>query len=452
MRSSRLVLVAFVALSSLLSGASFAASPAKSSIDFIHDDYARALREAKAKNVPLFVEAWATWCHSCRSMQAYVFPDPKLGKYGSKFVWVAIDIDKAQNAPVKKKFVIEGVPSFFIVDPADDSVALRWLGSATVPQLIDILDDGANAVAKKGEQRVDKALAKADKLYADGKNAEASLAYQETLAMAPKGWSRYGRTTESLLFALQSSEQYGTCVARASREYPKFKNSSSAMNIAALGLDCALSLGKDVVEREANVAKFEAIAREAMDNPRVVVAADDRSGLYITMMGARSDAGDSAGAREIAKEWAGFLEREAAKASTPAARAVFDSHRLSAYIELGEPERAIPMLEQSAKDFPEDYNPPARLAAAYKAMGKYEESIRYADLALSRAYGPRRLTIYRTKSDSQAAAGDVEAARSTMQEAIAEAEALPDGQRNDKTIAALKDKLASIGANKAVTQ
>jgi tetratricopeptide (TPR) repeat protein len=452
MRSARLLLLALVAVSLLVPSFAFATAPSKSSITFIHDDYAKALAEAKAKNVPLFVEAWATWCHSCRSMGAYVFPDPKLGKYSSRFVWVAIDIDKAQNAPVKKKFVIDGVPSFFIVDPTDDTVALRWLGSATVPQLMDILDDGSKSVAKKSAQRVDKSLAKADKLFADGKNAEAAAAYSEALAAAPKNWSRYGRTTESLLFALQSSKQYGKCVVRAEGSYPQLKNSSSGMNVAAIGLDCAVNLPKEDATRVATVARLEAIARETMDNAKVVVAADDRSGLYITMMDARSDAGDEAGAKALAKEWAAFLEGEAAKASTPEARAVFDSHRLSAYIELGEPQRAIPMLEQSQRDFPEDYNPPARLAAAYKAMGKYEESIRYADLALSRAYGPRRLTIFRTKVDAQAAMGDKDGARATMRAAVAEAEALPDGQRNDRTIASLKEKLASLDQMPAAVQ
>ncbi len=424
--------------------AALAGGPAKSSILFVQDDYARALKEATSKNVPLFVEAWATWCHSCRSMNAYVFPDPALGKYSSRFVWASIDIDKAQNASVKKQFVIEGVPSFFIVDPADGSVALRWLGSATVAQLSDILDDGTRAVAKKSEQRIDKALAKADRLYAAGKNAASAVAYQDTLAMAPKNWSRYARTTESLLFALQSSEQYGSCVARAMREYPRFRNSSSAMNIAALGLDCSLSFGKEVVERAANIAKFEAMAREAMDNERVVVAADDRSGLYIVMIGAREDAKDADGARKLALEWSSFLDREAAKAATPDGRAVFDSHRLSAYMEIGEPERAVPMLEQSERDFPDDYNPPARLALAYKAMEKYEDAIKCANRALARAYGPRRLTIYRTKCDAQVGAGDAEGARATMREAIEMAQALPEGQRNERTIASLREKLSSL--------
>ena len=32
-----------------------------SALPFIENDYAHALQEAKARNVPLFVEAWAPW-------------------------------------------------------------------------------------------------------------------------------------------------------------------------------------------------------------------------------------------------------------------------------------------------------------------------------------------------------------------------------------------------------
>jgi hypothetical protein len=30
-------------------------------VPFIQDDYARAVAEAKAKKLPLFIEAWAPW-------------------------------------------------------------------------------------------------------------------------------------------------------------------------------------------------------------------------------------------------------------------------------------------------------------------------------------------------------------------------------------------------------
>ena len=33
----------------------------KTALPFIEDDYARALAEAKAKDLPLFIEMWAPW-------------------------------------------------------------------------------------------------------------------------------------------------------------------------------------------------------------------------------------------------------------------------------------------------------------------------------------------------------------------------------------------------------
>ena len=37
------------------------APAAKPAVPFIEDDYARALSEARAKKVPIFVENWAPW-------------------------------------------------------------------------------------------------------------------------------------------------------------------------------------------------------------------------------------------------------------------------------------------------------------------------------------------------------------------------------------------------------
>ncbi|MGA7617100.1 MAG: hypothetical protein WBX15_18185 [Thermoanaerobaculia bacterium] len=45
----------------LLSTAALGATTKSHLLPFIHDDYARALAQAKAKNAPLFVEAWAPW-------------------------------------------------------------------------------------------------------------------------------------------------------------------------------------------------------------------------------------------------------------------------------------------------------------------------------------------------------------------------------------------------------
>ena len=111
---------------------------------------------------------------------------------------------------------------------------------------------------------------------------------------------------------------------------------------------------------------------------------------------------------------------------------------------LGTPEKAIPMLEQSERDFPDDYNPPARLALAYKELKEYDKALAASDRALARVYGPRKITVLRARADIYTAKGDKEGAKRTIQEAIAYAKSLPDGQRSERTIAALEKRLETL--------
>ena len=90
------------------------------------------------------------------------------------------------------------------------------------------------------------------------------------------------------------------------------------------------------------------------------------------------------------------------------------------------------MLEQSERDFPEDYNPPARLAIAYRAMKKWDEALAASDRALSRVYGPRKIVVLQARADIYAKKGDLAAAKKTWGEALATAEALPKEQRSER--------------------
>jgi tetratricopeptide (TPR) repeat protein len=181
----------------------------------------------------------------------------------------------------------------------------------------------------------------------------------------------------------------------------------------------------------------------------VGAAADDVSTSYLSLIQARKDAGDPAGARKDAEAWAAFLEGQAAAAKTPEQRAVFDSHRLSAYLELQQPERAIPMLQESEKDLPDDYNPPSRLAVAYMAMKKPDEALAASNRALPKVSGPRRVQVLQRRSDIFAAKGDAAASREALEQALACAEALPAGQRSEGQIKALQKKLEAPAAKPA---
>jgi tetratricopeptide (TPR) repeat protein len=371
-------------------------------------------------------------------MRAFVFTDKALERYAGRFVWLAVDTENSINADFLKKFPISVWPTLLIIDPKKEAVALRYAGGATVPQLEKLLRDGERVV-RGTRGKADEVIARGDRLWNEGKNAEAAKAYDEALANAPRRWSRFGRAAESLTFALYQAKDYERCATRALELYPRVRGTYSAANVASNGLACTIETPKHT-----NFDALEKATRETLDDPKIPLSADDRSGLYIALIDARNAVKDEEGARTLREQWAAFLESEAAKAKTPEQRAVFDSHRLSAYLALKQPERAIPMLEQSERDFPNDYNPPARLAVAYRAMGKYDEALAASDRALAKAYGPRKIGILRTRADIYTSKGDKDAARRTMEEAIRYAESLPAGQRDEKTIASLKKRLEAM--------
>jgi len=389
-------------------------------------------------------------------MKAFVFTDKALERQAGRFVWLDIDTEKSKNAGVRKRLQIQALPTFFIVNPVDEKVVLRWVGGASRPQLERILEDGRLAVvggARAGapmagggaaSAAADRALAQADRLYGEGDNVEAAKAYQEALRLAPEDWSRYGRTVESLLFALSQTEDYEVAAKLARDSYPRLKRTSSSANVAATGLDCALSLPSENPLRKELVETLEGAAREVLADSTIPLAADDRSGIYGTLVSAREDAKDDSGAKRTASDWGSYLEGEASRARTPEERTVFDSHRLAAYIEIGEAERAIRMLEASERDFPNDYNPPARLAAAYKAMKRWDEALAASDRALAKVYGPRKLRVLQDRADIYVGRGETTSARRTLEEAVATAESLPLGQRSEGAIAALRKKLEAL--------
>jgi len=375
-------------------------------------------------------------------MRAFVFTDKALGRQAGRFVWLSINTEKRENAAVLAKYPIQASPTLFVIDPVAEKIVLKYVGAATVPQLQRILDDGARAAGhgRKG-RKPDELLAKADALYAAGQTKEAAEAFRAALKGMPTSSPSYPRTVESLLYALSVSRQHEACAIVAKDAFPHLKSSPSAANVAGSGLDCALSMDKAVPSRSALVADLARDANQVLTGPRKGLAVDDVSSLYLTVAEERDSAGDAAGKQKVLEELASYLEAEAAKGKTPDARAAFDAHRITAYLALGQPERGIPMLEQSEKDFPDDYNPPARLALAYRGMKKYDEALAASDRALLRAYGPRKLVILNARADIYDKKGDPALARKTREDALAWAESLPKEQVSERQIAALKKQL-----------
>jgi tetratricopeptide (TPR) repeat protein len=408
----------------------------RSSPVFVANDYAGALEQARQQELPLFVDAWAPWCHTCVSMKAFVLKDPALDPVVSKFVWASVDTEHDSSAQFVRKFPMEVWPTLWVIDPKDERPRLKWSGAATATELASLLE------------------ATVDSLQADDPNAQAAWAawqlgnariakaerdlgiaeYRRALSLAPADFSGRRHVVEALVFQLGRAEQHVACLDLATREFGELPRGTARLNTVLVGLGCAGKLDQsnprdEVLLREAN---------RIVADPDEPVLADDRSSLYQQLV-FRTE--DEARATQTARRWSAFLEREAAEAASPAERVVFDYHRLLAYEASGELARSIPMLEQSEHDFPDDYNAPSRLALVQLELGRREQALAAIERALERVYGPRTLRVLRQKAEILQALGRNAEATAVLKRAVDFGERsgpLPAGYQ--RLLADLKDR------------
>jgi len=392
-------------------------APPPPTISFIEDDWARALTEGKRTHRSIFVDAWAPWCHTCSSMRVFVFADPALATaVGADFVWASIDTEKPSNAAFVEAHPMEAWPTLFVVQPEDETTVLKWAGSATTAELVVLLEDVAAHDGKSGGEAA-AAFLRGERAAAEEKHDVAIDELRAALTNAPPDWPRRSRVVEALVGELTAAQKWGACVELAVTELPDLPSGTSRANVAVAALACGEELPKKAKERVDVPVIADIVARMAADKGRTLLA-DDRSSLFEALVDWRQSIGDAAAAKTAATAWATFLEDEAAHAKTKEERSVFDAHRLLAYLALGEPARALPMLQQSEQDFPNDYNPPARLARVYFELGRLDDALAAIDRALARVYGPRTLRVAAQKADILQKQGKKAEARAALEEAL----------------------------------
>jgi tetratricopeptide (TPR) repeat protein len=418
------------------------ATPSPASPAFIEDDYPTALAQARALGKPLFVDAWAPWCHTCLSMRAYVFPDEAMRPLAKDFVWVALDTEKPESAKFLEKFQMQVWPTLWVIDPKTETPALKWLGSATAKELASLLADTRGAL-QSGSPAGDAlaALVRGQRASAAGNHEDAVREYRSALDAAPPRWNKRAPTVEGLVAELWEQKLDTECAETALAEMPKLPPGTSLANVGLQGLDCARRSPEGTPARKGAKLLARAVEQIALDES-VPILADDRSGLFEATVDAREADHDKGGARELAARWADYLERQARSAGSSSARAVFDAHRMLAYQALGDPARALPMLAESEKDFPRDYNPPARIAMVYLTLQRYEDALAAVGRAMALGYGPRKMRLFLLKADLLAAKGDKAASVATLREAQAYAATLPESEKPTRDLTEIEKRLA----------
>jgi tetratricopeptide (TPR) repeat protein len=364
-------------------------------------------------------------------MRAYVLTDAALTKQAGRFAWLAIDSENQKNSAFIGQFPIEAWPTFLVIDPETEKIVLKWYGSAKAEDLARLLDDGGRALEGGGDT-AQAALARADRLNGEGKPAEAAGAYLQAIQAAGPNWSRRQRAVESLLMAWRAVDNPKECVRAALDLAPGLPRGRSFLSAVDSGLSCAMEGGKAEWAASA-IAKLKPLGEEAVRLPDQL--ADDRAGIFNTLLDVYQEEKNAEAASKLATEFAAFLDNHEKMAPTAEARASLDTYRAMLAIRMKEPTRAIPALEASERDLPNDYNPPARLASLYSAMGRYDDALAANDRALAKVYGPRRIQVLSSRSSIYEKKGDKAAALASIEEAIKLASSQP---KNDWQMALLK--------------
>jgi tetratricopeptide (TPR) repeat protein len=391
-------------------------------LSFIEDDLEGALARARAEHRLLFVDSWAPWCHTCLSMKAFVFGDAALAPLAGTFVWASIDTEKPKSEAFLRKFPVKNWPTLWVIDPVTEKPVLKWAGSATPGELVTLLESATlQSPAQPGATDAAAAWVRGSRAAAEGRRDDAIAEYALVLAQASSKWPGRARAVDALTYQLHVAKRDAECVATSLREWPTLPPGTARLDVAVAALGCADAIPKDAPERP-HIASLAKDAVGLATDPKEPVLADDRSSLFEALVdfyrSTGHDAHDDAQALAIARKWRDFLDAEAARAPNPQARAVFDSHRMQAYEAVGEREKAIPMLEASERDFPDDYNPPARLARVYLDLGRLDEALATVRRAEAKIYGPRTLRVLSTEADIWLAMKKPKEAKSALLHAV----------------------------------
>lgn len=433
---SLLLLTGAIAALALDPAPSAPAASQTTSLKTIDDDYNTALAQARAAgHEVIVVDLWAPWCHSCLSMKNFVLTDARVLALGDKATLLAVDTEKERNQALVERFKPTAWPTFLVLDVATEQVLARLTGSATAPEFARFVREAKQVPAALREAEVAMTAGEADKAMALFDKALSPKAIKGLPA------STIGRSAGNFMLLLSAANKGKQCAARGTELASAVRDSYYE---AALWMGVGYCELGEKAPRKAVMEKVKSRLDALLASPTVGLSADDASDVYDMLGELDAALGDAAAAKQRAQARLALLEAAAKNAKTPTEAQTFDAHRTDVYLALGRTSDAIAMLQQSEKDAPEDYNPPARLARVYLAAGDLSGARAAIGRAEARVYGPRAAVVAILAGDIAEKQADKLAARAAYERARRILEAQPRTLGVERRLGQVKTKLAKL--------
>jgi thioredoxin-like negative regulator of GroEL len=424
-------------------GSPCAKAETKGPLAWIEDDYPAALACAREKKLPLVLDLWAPWCHTCLSMQTTVFTDPAFAADAPQFVFASLDTDREENAEAVGKFTPSAWPTFYVIGN-DEAVLARFIGAASVAQFREFMASGAKAAAGGGavaDARLlggQRALAKRDLPTADEE-------FTAALAAMPEGWSRKDELLNALIMVKEKRGDTKGCLDLADKYMDAAGSNALATNFISMADGCAEQAKDDpraAALRERGIARWKAI----LGDPAAPLSVDDRAEALGYLRDALDGLGKHDEAKQTAEQSRALVDAAYAKASTPLGKMTYIWPRAEVYAYLKRPGDLAADYEALAKQLPKEYDPPARLGWLYLKAGKLPEAATWTERALGLVYGPRKARLLSQRAEIAKAAGDKATERSYREQAVKLWESLPAGQQSPENLDRAKQALAAVDA------
>ena len=109
----------------------------KTGIHFFEGSWKEAVAKAKQEKKFIFLDAYASWCGPCKTMDKEVYTDAKVADYfNQRFISFRIDMEKGEGPALAKQYrSIDGYPSLLFFN-ADGALEKTLLGSRAATEFL----------------------------------------------------------------------------------------------------------------------------------------------------------------------------------------------------------------------------------------------------------------------------------------------------------------------------